>query len=99
MKKQGWKELPEGDILAPGTAANFKTGDWRSERPVWDSTKCKHDLMCWVYCPDSAIITKDGKMCGINYDHCKGCGICAHVCPLKEKAIKMEPEEKFRQGK
>ncbi|MFP3216806.1 MAG: 4Fe-4S binding protein, partial [Vulcanisaeta sp.] len=26
----------------------------------------------------------------IDYDHCKGCGICAHECPVK--AIKMVPE-------
>jgi Pyruvate/2-oxoacid:ferredoxin oxidoreductase delta subunit len=26
----------------------------------------------------------------INYDYCKGCGICAHECPLK--IIKMERE-------
>ena len=32
------------------------------------------------------------KKAEIDYDFCKGCGICASVCPLK--AIKMVEEEK-----
>jgi len=33
---------------------------------------------------------KDGKMEGFDYEHCKGCGICASICPVK--CIKMEKE-------
>jgi pyruvate ferredoxin oxidoreductase delta subunit len=43
-------------------------------------------MICWVYCPDSAVIVKDGKVQGFDYDHCKGCGICAHECPVKVEA-------------
>ena len=43
-------------------------------------------------CPDSAVITEDGKMIGFDLEHCKGCGICAMECPDKVKAIKMEEE-------
>jgi len=94
-KKLSWKELPESDILEPGTAKNFHTGDWRTERPVWDKEKCINCMFCWIACPDSAIIVKDGKMTGIDYDHCKGCGICAKECPVKPvKAIVMEIEKK-----
>jgi Pyruvate/2-oxoacid:ferredoxin oxidoreductase delta subunit len=28
-------------------------------------------------------MVKDGKVTGINYDYCKGCGICAEECPVK----------------
>ena len=50
-------------------------------------------LFCWIYCPDSAIEVKDGKIVGMDYEHCKGCGICESVCPVKpEKAIKMVKE-------
>ncbi len=93
-KKPGWKELPECDILEAGTAKNFKTGDWRDIRPVYDKEKCIHCFMCWINCPDSAIMTKDGKVVGIDYEHCKGCGICAKECPPKVCAIKMEAEKK-----
>ena len=92
-RKLGWKELPEGDVLEAGTAEKFETGDWRSERPIWHPERCIHCLFCWIDCPDTSILVKDGKMTGIDYKHCKGCGICAKECPVKpEKAITMEPE-------
>ena len=93
-KKLGWEELAEGDILEAGTADKFKTGDWRSEKPVWNKEKCINCMICWISCPDSAIIVKDGKITGIDMDHCKGCGICAVECPPKIKAITMEKEKK-----
>ena len=38
---------------------------------------------------------KDGKVCGMDLVHCKGCGICASICPVKpKKAIEMVKEEK-----
>ena len=94
-EKPGWKKLAEGDILPAGTAEAFETGDWRSERPIWNQEKCIHCLICWSYCPDTSILVKDAKMTGIDLKHCKGCGICAKECPVKPiKAIIMEPEHK-----
>ena len=94
--KPGWRKLPPGDILEAGTAQEFETGDWRSERPVRDEEKCTNCLICWVYCPDSAIMVEDGKIKGFNYRFCKGCGICASVCPPKIKAIKMVSERELK---
>jgi pyruvate ferredoxin oxidoreductase delta subunit len=89
----GWRELPWGGIIpAGGTARGFQTGGWRSERPTWDAEKCKSCMQCWLYCPDMAIMVEDGKMTGINYDYCKGCGICAAACPPRTGAITMVPE-------
>jgi pyruvate ferredoxin oxidoreductase delta subunit len=93
-KKLSAKELPQGDILGAGTAKEFKTGDWRTEKPVWNAQKCIHCMACWIACPDAAITTKDGKVTGIDYEHCKGCGICAKECPAKVAAIQMEKEKK-----
>ncbi|OPX17698.1 ferredoxin [candidate division WOR-3 bacterium 4484_100] len=93
-EKKGWRELPIGLVTEPASSKRFETGDWRSERPIWDENKCIHCLICWIYCPDSAIIVKDEKVQGIDYRYCKGCGICAEECPPKVKAITMVREEK-----
>ena len=67
----------------------YKTGDWRTFRPVVDPGKCTHCLLCWIFCPDIAI-RRGEKVAEIDYNFCKGCGICASECPVK--AITMEEE-------
>lgn len=94
---EGWQDLPIGGlILESGTAAKYITGDWRSLRPIWNEEKCISCLNCWIYCPDSSILVENEKMVGIDYDHCKGCGICSSECPKKVSAIKMVNEAEFR---
>ena len=86
----GWTDIPiGGTIEEPGTAAEYNTGTWRTYRPIWHEDKCIQCLRCWVYCPDSAIIIKDGKVAGTNLFHCKGCGFCARHCPPKANAFDM----------
>lgn len=93
-KGTGWKDIPIGGlILEAGNSVDYKTGGWRAFRPVLDPEKCIHCLICWIYCPDSSILTKDEKMLGFDLDHCKGCGICASVCP--KDAIEMVEEGEF----
>ena len=73
-----------GNIYTAGNAKEFKTGDWRSQKPVWIPEKCKQCGLCWPVCPDDAIpVTKDKKRTDFNYDACKGCMVCAKVCPFK----------------
>jgi len=89
-----WDEIETGgSILEPGSSAQYETGSWRTLRPVLHLDKCVHCLLCWIYCPDSAIVVKDGKVVGFDYFHCKGCGICAQVCPDRIVAIEMVGEE------
>jgi len=77
-------------ILSPGSTKNYKTGEWRTFKPEIDQTKCIKCGQCWLNCPDAAIYKdKDGKF-QVNYDYCKGCLICAKVCPVKCIAYKVE---------
>jgi pyruvate ferredoxin oxidoreductase delta subunit len=95
MTLKTWQEIPEGGlILEAGNAHSYKTGDWRSMRPIIDKSNCINCLSCWIVCPDSSIIVKDEKFDHFDYDHCKGCGICAHECP--KKCIDMKSEAEFR---
>ncbi len=82
--------------LAHGEAGS--TGDWRAKRPVIDLSKCtpckkQKDTcyLCWLYCPDGTINREIPLEIDLTY--CKGCGVCAQVCPTK--AITMEVEEDF----
>ncbi len=38
---------------------------------------------CYMFCPDVAVLHKTNGEYGyeINFDYCKGCGICVHECP------------------
>lgn len=91
--KESWKELAIGtQITKPGSSEDFKTGDWRTERPIIDFEKCIHCFLCWIYCPDSSVLVSDEKVTGIDYDFCKGCGICAEECPKDAISMKIESE-------
>lgn len=79
------RDLAPGTIIPEGgTAQGYHTGGWRSQRPVFHAQACVHCLTCWILCPDSSVLAKDGKVTGYDYDHCKGCGICAFECPVNK---------------
>jgi 2-oxoacid:acceptor oxidoreductase delta subunit (pyruvate/2-ketoisovalerate family) len=46
---------------------------------------------CYGVCPDNAIIKLADGQYAVDYDYCKGCGLCAAECPCG--AIDMEPEQ------
>ncbi len=83
-KDTPWQEMtPGGDIYEAGNSVCFKTGDWRSVKPVFIPEKCKQCGLCFPVCPDNAIpVGKDQKRTDFNYDYCKGCGVCAKTCPF-----------------
>ncbi len=87
-KLQSWKDLPIGAAnMMPGSSIQNRTGSWREFKPILDAKKCTKCMLCYVSCPDGTI---NPETFGIDYEHCKGCGICARVCPVK--AIIMEGE-------
>ena len=93
MALKSWKEIEKGAVIRGATSIEFKTGNWRTFKPVYHEETCIHCLFCWIQCPDNAIEVEEGKMKGIDYDFCKGCGICANVCP-KPGTLVMEREAK-----
>ena len=88
---------------SPGIGEAGKTGEWRSSRPVIDEKKClpaKQNkptcFQCWLYCPD-AVISKTVPI-RIDLAYCKGCGICAEVCPARAIAMIREGDTNFEQN-
>ena len=78
-----------GNIYTAGNAKEFKTGDWKSQTPVYIPENCKQCGLCFPVCPEDAIpVNKEGLRSDFDLEACKGCGVCAKVCPFK--AIEME---------
>lgn len=69
-------------ILAAGNAEQRQTGAWRFERPEIDYDRCTRCGICFVRCPDGAILLDGEGYPVIDYDHCKGCMICWDQCPI-----------------
>ena len=70
------------------------TGSWRILKPVVDYSRCIKCGNCQKFCPTDVIeILDDNEQCvQINWNYCKGCGICANVCVKKCIAMKEEGE-------
>jgi pyruvate ferredoxin oxidoreductase delta subunit len=91
-QETSWKELNVGCVIdEPGNAATYRTGDWRSQRPVYIKDKCIKCHTCYIFCPDIAIKVLEDGYIEHDFYYCKGCGICAQECPTD--AIVMKDEE------
>ncbi|MFH1399809.1 MAG: 4Fe-4S dicluster-binding protein [Candidatus Woesearchaeota archaeon] len=90
---KGWRDIPEGGlIIQAGNSEEYYTGGWRTFKPLVDKKRCINCLQCWIMCPDTSIYAEKGNMEGFDYDHCKGCQICAEICPVKCIKMVMETE-------
>ena len=45
---------------------------------------------CYVFCPDVAVKKSADGAYSIDYDYCKGCGICVYECPRCAMSIEEE---------
>lgn len=81
-------ELPNGTYYEAGHLVSKNAG-WRTKHPEIDTQKCVGCLQCYLYCPEG-VIRKEADKVAIDYDFCKGCGICVKTCRLN--AIHMEAE-------
>lgn len=62
MKLKSWKQIPIGGVITEaGNAKQFKTGAWRTKKPITDKSKCTNCMRCVIFCPDSAISVKPLK--------------------------------------
>ncbi|NOY70590.1 MAG: pyruvate ferredoxin oxidoreductase [Deltaproteobacteria bacterium] len=104
-KKQADKKREFARFISksePGPGDGGRTGSWRVARPVIDLEKCipakkgrPACFKCWAFCPDG-VVTKTVPP-EIDYEYCKGCGICASECPVC--AITMMAETDFAKKK
>lgn len=80
---------------------------WRNVRPVVDRGACTGCLQCYMHCPDGTIYKVDAAACddasseaaaagktlvAVDYDFCKGCGICVKMCAFDVIAMVSERE-------
>lgn len=87
-----YHEIPIGGTVVTEDAIQPKTGGWRmGVKPMVHLDKCVNCLICWLDCPDTAVLAQGKDFFGFEYDYCKGCSLCAEVCPTD--AIEMVPDE------
>jgi 2-oxoacid:acceptor oxidoreductase delta subunit (pyruvate/2-ketoisovalerate family) len=87
-----WEGLPSGGVVVPYDAEQPETGGWRTgTKPRPDLDRCVNCLLCWLYCPDSAVLLDGTTFVGFDDRYCKGCEICAEICPVN--AIEMVPDD------
>ena len=74
-----------GAVAQPGTSRSNKTGSWRSgKQPRFLQEKCTACDLCALTCPDGCIFGEGKNTYRVDLDYCKGCGICANICPVDD---------------
>ncbi|OLS15248.1 MAG: pyruvate ferredoxin oxidoreductase subunit gamma /delta [Promethearchaeota archaeon CR_4] len=78
-----------GVWYVPGGSAKVQTGTWGVYKIKFLKENCINCQACYFSCPDMCIKReKDDKgiwhIVGSDHIHCKGCRICAEVCPGKK---------------
>lgn len=80
-----------GPWADPEQLHSVKTGEWRYQRPITKVGKCCQCGTCYLFCP-TGCITNRGDHFAADLEYCKGCGLCAKLCPVS--AIMVVREEK-----
>ncbi len=78
---------------------NAITGTYSMEDALAEAARCMHCGRCTgcdnclIFCPDMSVLRRDDHRFGyrVDYDYCKGCGICYTECP--RHALTMVDEE------
>jgi len=84
--------VPITIATTPGSSRANKTGSWRTgKKPKFLQENCIACQLCVLSCPEGIVKGKEKNSFYSDYDYCKGCGLCAAVCPKQD--IVMVPEE------
>ena len=81
-------DYPVGPSYKAGHLVSTNSS-YRVLMPVVDNALCTLCLICYLHCPDGTILIHNDNI-EIDFDFCKGCGICAYEC--NRKAITMIKE-------
>ncbi len=67
------EELRPGGVVVRVEDDRLRTGGWRTgSKPEVELAKCVDCLLCWLYCPDSAIVLDGTHFAGFDLDVLQG---------------------------
>lgn len=88
---------PQLDMIRRRSSFDEVTGGLDESNALFEARRCLscgncfECDNCYGVCPDNAVMKLGpSRRFAINYDYCKGCGLCAEECPCG--AIEMAPE-------
>ena len=71
--------------VRPAKSKGDKTGAWRIQlRPKYLQKDCIYCKLCLQICPEGCIQGNAKNALMPDYTYCKGCGLCAVICPKKD---------------
>jgi pyruvate ferredoxin oxidoreductase delta subunit len=102
--KLSMDKLSIGCVALPGGSLVYKTGAWRTNRPIFKHVACIGCRGCELVCPEGCVLENPDEKHVVEKlkreinnrdfdpDYCKGCAMCANECPVND--IDMVPEVK-----
>jgi len=92
-RQKEFKRLPKGRIkeFTEVTSGLTENAALREAERCFSCGTCNECENCYIFCPDASILKKGEEISQqVDYDFCKGCGICFVECP--RRAISLEEE-------
>ncbi|RLB09442.1 MAG: hypothetical protein DRG59_02355 [Deltaproteobacteria bacterium] len=87
LREERINSFSEIDLKISGSVAMKEAGR------CFNCGICNHCDNCYLFCPEIAVKRQDseeGGLRAINYDYCKGCGLCVVECPRNAMVLEEE---------